>query len=100
MLDPRHRVDCADFFRAPHQRDHLNFKIPVNVISEIELAASRAGRTWNDQICYITGIFLGWRTLDFDDARSVEDWRTLMTGSMVQLDEAGKWFPFNCVGRK
>ena len=50
VLHPRHRGDCADFFYAPHQDERLEFKVPADVVSEIEQAAARAGRTRNDQI--------------------------------------------------
>ena len=101
MLHPRHRADCSEFFDGLHQNTkRVDFKAPDDVISEIGLAAARAGRTWNDQLGYIAELFLGRRPPDFDDARSEEDWRTLLSPSMLWIPEAGGWIPFAGLGRR
>jgi len=100
VLHQRHRGDCADFFSTPQQTGSVEFLAPIDVISEIELAAARAGRTWNDQICYIAELFQGRRPPDFDDERTEDDWRTLMSPSRVWIDKEGCWVPFTCLGER
>ena len=100
MLHPRHRADCGDFFVAPDQTDRIDFKVPADVINDLEREAFRAGRTWNDQLTYVAEVFLGRRPPDFDDPRSVEDWRTLLRSSLYRLTEAGDWLPFACLGEQ
>ncbi|HSF67703.1 MAG TPA: hypothetical protein VLA67_09790 [Nitrospiraceae bacterium] len=97
-MHPRHRGGCADFYYAPHQDERVDLKVPVDVRGELELAAARAGLTWNDQLCYVGELFLGLRPPDFDDPRSVEEWRTLMSDSLVWIDTEGDWVPFNSLG--
>src|SRR5512145_3266848 len=65
-MHPRHRGGCADFYYAPHQDERVDLKVPVDVRGELELAAARAGLTWNDQLCYVGELFLGLRPPDFD----------------------------------
>jgi len=100
MHHPRHRGDCAEFFVATHQTHHGQFDGPVDVIDELEHAAAMAGRTWNDQLTYIMEVCLGKCLPDFDDGRSVEDWRTLLTPCRYRVREAEGWSPCTCLWRK
>lgn len=72
----------------------MDLNIPVDVLEELEHTAARAGRTWNDQLCYIVGIWLGHHPPDFDDERSVEDWRTLLSSCGYRFTDAEEWIPF------
>jgi hypothetical protein len=74
---PRHRGDCADFFATAQQPARIALDAPVSSISEH--AAALAGRTWNDQLTYVIDLCLGDHPPDFNDERSTEDWRTLMS---------------------
>jgi hypothetical protein len=100
VLNPRHRWNCAGFFAAPHQTAHIDLAGPRSAINELEHAAARAGRTWNDQLNYILELFRGYRPPDFDDERSVEDWRTFMSPWKFRADETDDWSPFTCLWRK
>lgn len=99
-LHPRHRGDCADFFADSDQTARIQFDGPVAVIGEIEHAAARAWRTWNTQFVYVVEICLGYHLPDFDDGRTVEDWRALLSPCRFRLSEAGAWSPFACLRRK
>ena len=98
MLHPRHRGDCADFFATPEQNERIDIQIPPDLQTELEQEAARAGRTWNDHLCYILNVLHGSHTPDFDDASSVEDWRTRMSPCLFQLREGEEWYPFTCIG--
>jgi hypothetical protein len=100
VLNPRHRGDCADFFVATHQTHRVQLDGPADVIGEIEHAAALAGRTWNTQLTYVLELCLGYHPSDFDDGRSVEDWRTLLRPCRFRLSEAKDWSPFTCLSRK
>lgn len=100
VLHPRHRGDCADFFAAPDQIARVQLDGPVAVIGAIEHAAAQAGRTWNDQFVYVVGLFLGHHPADFDDGRSVEDWRTLLSPCRFRCNEGEAWSPCTCLWRK
>jgi hypothetical protein len=100
VLHPRHRGNCADFFAAPHQTARIDLAGPRPAINELEHAAARAGRTWNDQLNYILELFRGYRQPDFDDERSVEDWRTLLRLCRFRANETDDWSPFACLWRK
>jgi hypothetical protein len=73
---------------------------PRSAIGEIEHAAALAGRTWNTQLTYVLGLFLGYHPPAFDDGRSVEDWRTLLRPCRFRVSEAEDWSPFTCLRRK
>ncbi len=94
VLHPRHRGDCAHFFVAPQQTERIHFDGPVAVINAIEHAAARAGRTWNDQFTYVMGICLGMHLPDFEEARSVEDWRALVSECAFRFSEGEAWRSF------
>ena len=100
VLHPRYRGTCADFFVAPHQTERMHFDGPVAVIGTIEHAAARTGRTWNDQLTYVLELCLGYHPSDFDDGRSVEEWRTLLSPCAFRFSEAEAWNPFTCLWRK
>jgi hypothetical protein len=100
VLNPRHRADCYDLFTAPHQTASVQFDGPVDVIGEIEHAAARAGRTWNDQLTYVAGISLGHHPTDFDDARSVENWRALLGTCAFRFNEAEDWSSCTCLWKR
>lgn len=100
LLHPRHRGDCAEFFVAPQQTCCVQVEGPDDVIGEIEHAAARAGRTWNTQLTYVLGCCLGEHPSDFDDGRSVEDWRTLLRPCRFRLSEAEDWSPCTCLWRE
>lgn len=97
VLHPRHRGTCADFFVAPHQTECMELDGPRSVIGVIEHAAASAGRTWNAQLTYVLGLCLGDYPSDFDDARSVEDWRALLSPLSFRFSEAEDWRPFTCL---
>jgi hypothetical protein len=78
----------------------MQFDGSVAVISAIEHAAARTGRTWNDQFTYVLGLCLGKHPPDFDDGRSVEDWRTLLSRCRFRWSEAEAWTPFTCLRRE
>ena len=99
-LHPRHRGDCADFFADSDQTEHVQLDGPRSAIGEIEHAAARAGRTWNTQLTYVLELCRGYHPSDFDDERSVEDWRTLLRPCRFRLSEAEDWNPFPCLWRK
>jgi hypothetical protein len=75
----------------------MHFDGPVAVISAIEHAAARAGRTWNAQFTYVLELCRGYHPTDFDDGRSVEDWRTLLSPCRFRWSEAEVWNPFTCL---
>src|SRR5688572_23176605 len=97
QLHPRHRGDCAEFFVAPQQTERIEFGGPVATINAmvyaIEHAAARAGRTWNTQLIYVMSLCLGHHPPDFDDARTVEEWRTLLSPCEFRTSETGDWSP-------
>ena len=100
VLHPRHRADCYDFFTAPHETHRVQFDGPADAICELERGAARVGRTWNAQLTYVLELCLGYHPSDFDDPRSVEDWRTLLRPCRFRLSEAKDWSPFTCLWRK
>ena len=100
VLNPRHRLDCAEFFVSPNQTAPMQFGGPIDVISEIEHAAVLDGRTGNTQLAYVLDLCLGHHPPDFDDGRSVEDWRTLLSRCAFRFSEAGDWIPCTCLWRK
>lgn len=99
-LHPCHRGDCAEFFVAPHQTEEMQLDGPVTVISAMEHAAARAGRTWNTQLTYVLGLCLGYHPPDFDDGRSVEEWRTLLAPVRFRFHEGQDWRPCTCLWKK
>jgi hypothetical protein len=94
----RQRADCADFFVTSKLNKALNIQMPTDLFGELEREAALLGRTWNEHTNYIMRILLGHLTPDFDDARTVEDWRTRMSPCMFQLTEGGEWIPFTVIG--
>jgi hypothetical protein len=100
VLDPRHRGDCADFFSTPGQTARMELDAPDSAIGDIEHAAAQTGRTWNDQLTYVLGLCLGYHLPDFEDGRSVEDWRTLLSRCRFRWSESEAWSSFTCLGRK
>ena len=100
VLNPRHRGDCGDFFVAPHQTHRVQLDGPAGVIGEFEHAAAQAGRTWNTQLSYVLELCLGYHPPDFDDGRSVEDWRTLLAKCAFRLSEAEDWTSFTYLQAK
>jgi hypothetical protein len=100
VLNPRHRADCYDFFTAPHETNSVQFQGPALAVCELERDAARAGRTWNAQLTYCLGLCLGRHRTDFDDLRSVEDWRALLAKCEFRVREAEDWSPFPCLWRK
>jgi hypothetical protein len=94
VLHPRHRADCYDLFTAPHETESVQFQGPALAVCEFEHAAARAGRTWNSQLTYVLGLCLGKHPPDFDDGRTVEDWRTLLAKCAFRLSEAENWTSF------
>jgi hypothetical protein len=99
-LHPRHRGDCADFFADLDQTEHVQLDGPRSAIGEIEHAAALAGRTWNTQFVYVVEICLGYHQPEFDDGRSVDDWRTLLSRCAFRVSEAAAWSPCTCLWRK
>lgn len=100
VLDPRHRGDCADFFAAPDQTARMEVDGPCAAIGELEHAAAKGGRTWNAQLDYVIKVCLGDHLPDFDDGRSVGDWRTLLRPCRFRWMEEEAWTPFTCLWRK
>ena len=88
------------FFVAPHETARMQFAGPIDMISEIEHAAARAGRTCNTQFTYVLEVCRGHHQPDFDDGRSVEDWRTLLSPCTFRFSEAAAWSPCTCLWRK
>jgi hypothetical protein len=99
VIHPRYRGNCAEFFVAPDQTEGVQLAGPVTVISGIEHAAARAGRTWNTQCTYVLGVCLGYHPPDFDDGRSVEDWRALLAPCRFRCSEAEPWSPCTLMWR-
>ena len=99
-LHPRYRGNCADFFADPHQTARVQFDGPADVIGDIEHAAAQALRTWNTQFTYVLELCRGYHPPDFDDPRSVEDWRTLLSRCRFRGSEADAWASFTCLWRK
>jgi len=100
VLHPRHRGNCADFFVDPDQTERLELDGPRSAIGELEHAAARAGRTWNTQLTYVMEVCLGDHLPDFDDGRSVEDWRTLLSRRRFRFSEAEAWSSFAAMRRR
>jgi hypothetical protein len=100
VINPRHRGDCADFFVAPRQTERVQLDGPTATIGKIEHAAARAGRTWNTQLTYVLELCLGYHPPDFDDGRSVEEWRTLLGPCRFRFSEAEPWSPCTLMWRK
>lgn len=88
------------FFVDPHQPARMQVDGPADAIGEIEHAAARDGRAWNDQFTYVLGLCLGDHSPDFDDGRSVEDWRTLLSRCAFRFERGVAWSPFTCLWRK
>jgi hypothetical protein len=84
---------------ATHQTHRVQLDGPADVISEIEHAAALAGRTWNTQLTYVLELCLGYHPSDFDDGRSVEDWRTLLSACRFRFSEAEAWRSFEAMQR-
>ena len=98
-VHPRHRGDCAEFFQAPQHTVRIQLDGPVAVISAIEQAAARTGRTWSDQFTYVLGICLGKHLPYFNDERGVEDWRMLLSPCRFRFSEAEAWSSWMCLWR-
>ena len=100
-VHPRHRGTCADFYATPEQTARIELDGPVATINIIKYAieheAARSGRTWNTQFAYVISLCLGHHLPDFDDGRSVEDWRTLLSPCEFRTGETGDWRPFTCL---
>jgi len=97
VLHPRHRADCFDLFTAPHETNAVQFQGPALEIGALEREAARTGRTWNAQLTYCLGVCLGQHRTDFDDPRSVEDWRTLLGPCEYRVRDTVDWSPFTCL---
>jgi hypothetical protein len=99
-LHPRQRADCYDLFTAPHETHSVQFQGPALAVCELERDAARTGRTWNAQLTYCLGLCLGRHRTDFDDPRSVEDWRALLATCAFRMSAADAWSPFTCLWRR
>jgi hypothetical protein len=84
----------------PHQTERMQLDGPRSAIGAIEHAAARTGRTWNHQFAYVMGLCLGYHPSDFDDGRSVEDWRTLLSPCRFRVSKAEDWTPITCLWRR
>ena len=93
ILHPRHRSDCTEFFRDPDKTAPMQVDGPDAAIDAIGRASAEAGRSWTDQFNYILGICLGDHTPDFDDGRTTEDWRTLLSPCRFRFSETADWNP-------
>lgn len=100
MLHPRHRGDCSEFFRSPHLTESVQLDALRSTVSDIEHAAAKAGRTWSEQLTYILEVCLGKHLLDFDDPRSTEDWRMLMTPCRLRWSGMEEWYPCEHLWRR
>jgi hypothetical protein len=100
VLHPRHRADCYDLFTAPHETGCVAFRRPRLAVCELEPEAARTRRTWNAQLTYLLELCLGYHPPDFDDPRTVEDWRTLLSPCAFRVREGEDWNPFTCLWRK
>jgi hypothetical protein len=100
VLHPCHQAACFDFFTASHETERMQFDGPRSTISALEQAAAQAGRTWNGQLTYVLGLFLGDHPPDFDDGRTVADWRTLLSPCAFRFSESEGWTPCTCLWRK
>ena len=100
VLHPRHRGDCADFYVDPQETERVALAGPRSAISAIEHAAARAGRTWNAQFTYVVELLLGYHPPDFNDERSVEDWRSLLSVCNFRVREGEDWTPCTCLWRR
>ena len=94
LKPPRHRADCADFFRGPNDDDRLDFRMPPDVIHEIEQAAVQTGRTWNQQLAYILMACFRKLTPTIDDPHTVKEWRALLARTHIRFEEEEDWTPF------
>jgi hypothetical protein len=99
-LHPRHRADCFDLFTAPHETECVAFQGPTDAVCALERDAARAGRTWNAQVTYVLEICRGYHPPDFDDPRSVEEWRALLAPCEFRVSEGADWNPFTCLWRQ
>ena len=100
MIEPRHRADCAEWFSSPNQTEYVLLDMPVSGRSAIEHGAAKAGRTWTDQFFYVLARCRDERLPDFDDVRSVEEWRTLLMSSSYRFNETEEWTRLSCLWRK
>jgi hypothetical protein len=100
VLHPCHRADCYDLFSTPHETERVQFDCPAAVRSELERDAARTGRTWNAQIRYCLTLCLGYHQPSFDDPRSVEDWRALLSPCAFRVRETEDWSSFTCLWRQ
>ncbi|HKQ34013.1 MAG TPA: hypothetical protein VJT11_01780 [Nitrospiraceae bacterium] len=98
-VHPHHRGDCADFYTAPQYTARIHLDGPVTTISAMEHEAARTGRNWNDQFIYVVKVCLGDHLPDFDDERSAEDWRTLLSDCNFRFSEAEDWRSFAAMRR-
>jgi hypothetical protein len=98
-MHPRHRGDCADFFVTEKQPARIQLDGPRSVIGELERASAKAGRTWNDQLTYVFEICFGYHLPDFEDGRTAEDWRTLMSQLNFRFSEGESWSSFAAMRR-
>jgi hypothetical protein len=100
VLNPRHRADCFDLFTAPQETNSVQFQGPQLAIAALERDAARAGRTWNAHLCYVLEICRGAQPPDFDDPRSVEDWRAMLGTCEFRCNTAADWSPFTCLWKR
>ena len=97
VREPKSRADCADFFCAPDQTNWIGLRGPIEVTHALEQAAEEAGRTWNDQLIYVFSVCRGEQLPSLEDKRTAEDWRTLMGGMQMCLNEGEEWIPCSVI---
>lgn len=93
VRDPRYRADCIEWFHDSTHDAILQFRGPREVYEALEQAAERAGRRFNDQLVHVLRACRGGQSLDFADARSLNEWRGLMGRMDMQFHEGEEWIP-------
>lgn len=94
---PKYRADSIEWFHDPTADRKIDFTGPQDVYAAIEEAAERADRTFNDQLLYALRVCRGDVAIDFDDERSVLEWRDLMGQMKMQLNSVDEWIPCSVI---
>lgn len=90
---PKYRADSIEWFHDPKADSKIDFQGSREMYAALEEAAERADRTFNDQVRYVLRVCRGDVATDFDDERSVREWRDLIGEMRMQFNDGDEWIP-------
>ena len=92
-IPPKSRGDLSHFYFPPHEAGRLALRVHDEVLHAVEQAATKANRTFNQQLAYVLQVCLGLSPVTADDERSAGDWQALLDQIDVRLEEDEPWVP-------